>query len=96
MREEDEGFDDFDDQTDRVQALYETDYARHIAVSTVAYSGVPEALQALAARGLLACVTNKPEALSRRLLEALDLAHHFATVVGGDVVAGDVGAGPLG
>lgn len=49
------------------------------------YPGAAETLRGLAAAGHpLAIVTNKPEALSRKLLDELGLLDHFGIVVGGD------------
>ena len=50
-----------------------------------AYPGVAEGLRALRSAGLrLACITNKPTALARALLEAKGLAGFFDAVFGGD------------
>lgn len=67
-----------------IQVAYEADYLAHVAVETRLYAGVHESLRALAPLGLLACVTNKPERISRRLLDELKVGALFATVVGGD------------
>ena len=49
------------------------------------YPGVPEGLRALREAGLqLACLTNKPLAFARDLLDAKGLAGHFSLVFGGD------------
>ncbi len=49
------------------------------------YAGVAEGLQALREAGLtLACLTNKPLAFARELLQAKGLADHFVQVFGGD------------
>lgn len=49
------------------------------------YPGAAETVRALAAAGHpLAIVTNKPEALGRKLLDELDLLAYFGTFVGGD------------
>jgi len=49
------------------------------------FPNVAATLDALAARGLaLAVCTNKPEAISRRILADLGLAGYFSVVVGGD------------
>ena len=71
----------------RVRGAYEADYGDHIAVQTRLYAGMEAALGALAGQGRLACVTNKPERLSQRLLEALGVAGHFGAVIGGDTCA---------
>lgn len=65
----------------RYQAQYRAINGAHSAV----YPGVAEGLAALRARGLpLACLTNKPLAFARELLQAKGLAGHFAHVFGGD------------
>lgn len=71
----------------RVLDAYEADYHAHIADETRLYAGMPAALEALAGLGRLACVTNKPERLSRRLLEVLGVAPRFGAVIGGDTCA---------
>lgn len=75
--------------TRQIQAAYEAEYEAGIADRTRLYAGMDEALAELKRLGTLACVTNKPEALARALLEALGIADRFAAVVGGDTcVAG--------
>ena len=65
----------------RYQSHYLTINGHHSAV----YPGVVEGLTALRARGLsLACLTNKPQAFARTLLEAKGLAGFFSHVFGGD------------
>ena len=70
-----------------VQQAYDADYLANVAVETRLYDGIAEALDQLAALGTLACVTNKPERISRALLDALGVGHLFGTVVGGDSCA---------
>lgn len=75
-----------------VDALYEPawrQYQQHYhAVNgqfAVVFPGVVEGLQALRARGLpLACLTNKPLAFARALLQAKALDGYFQQVFGGD------------
>jgi phosphoglycolate phosphatase len=67
-----------------VRSAYEADYLANVANETRLYPGILAALQELAELGTLACVTNKPERISRRLLEALDVAQLFGAVIGGD------------
>ena len=70
-------------------------FARFIAVyeacpdaGSRAYDGVRVCLETFAARGLkLAVCTNKPEALTHRVLAGLGLAPFFAGVVAGDTLA---------
>lgn len=59
-------------------------YDRRLLVHTRPYPGVPEMARDLAAQARLCVLTNKPEAPSRRLLEAFGLAAHFTSVIGGD------------
>lgn len=63
-------------------------YESRLTLETRPYPGVPETLAALRRDGWrLALCTNKPEAASRAILEALDLAPLFETVGGGDSFA---------
>ena len=75
------------DAYERVRSAYEADYLAHVADQTRLYEGMADALAQLARLGALACVTNKPERISRQLLAALNVAQHFTTVVGGDTCA---------
>jgi len=59
------------------------EYGRHLTDSTKIYPGVREALHKLS-WGNFAVVSNKPEDLSRRVLEALGLADRFCIILGGD------------
>jgi phosphoglycolate phosphatase len=68
----------------RVRSAYEADYLANVAVETRLYSGMGAALAELLPLGKLACVTNKPEHISRHLLNELGVGQLFETVVGGD------------
>lgn len=70
-----------------VRQAYEADYLANVAVATRLYDGIAAALAELRELGILACVTNKPERISRHLLEQLGVGELFATVVGGDSCA---------
>lgn len=62
-------------------------YGEHICDDTVPYPGVEEALDALEVAGARpALCTNKPEALTRKLLAALGWQRRFASIVGGDTL----------
>jgi len=62
-------------------------YGEHCLDATVPYPGMVDALDALAAAGCtLTVLTNKPEALSRTILDGLGLGRRFAAVVGGDTL----------
>jgi len=62
-------------------------YEAHIADHTVPYPGCLEALDALRERGCrLAVVTNKIEAYSRKLLDALGMTSRFTAILGGDTL----------
>ena len=66
-------------------ATFSSDYAAHAAVETRPFPGVVAGLRTLADEGWrLAVCTNKPEAATRALLTALDLAPLFAAVGAGD------------
>ena len=63
-------------------------YRAHIADHSAPYPGVVDALEQLAGRGAgLGVVTNKLEALSHQVLDALGLSQFFGVVVGGDTLA---------
>jgi phosphoglycolate phosphatase len=66
----------------RFLTLYDARLLRY----TRPYDGVTEVLDALGRRTPLAVLTNKPLGATRRILEGLDLARHFAedAVLGGD------------
>lgn len=62
-------------------------YSRNICVHSMPYAGVERALDALAARGIrLGVCTNKPEALSAKLLAALGWTDRFQALIGGDTL----------
>jgi phosphoglycolate phosphatase len=62
-------------------------YAANICVGTRAYPRLEEALDSLAELGVrLAVCTNKQEALTRLLLDALGLSGRFQAIVGGDTL----------
>lgn len=81
-------FDDYIAQDEshyaRVRAAYEADYLANVAIETRLYAGMAAALASLSQLGRLACVTNKPEHISRHLLSELGVGELFDTVVGGD------------
>jgi phosphoglycolate phosphatase len=55
--------------------------------ATIVFEGVPEALALLRESGIrIGCVTNKPREFTRPLLEQLQLASLFDTIVAGDDV----------
>ena len=71
---------DQNEALDRYLAIYE----RRLFDSTRPYDGMADVVTAAAKRSRLALLTNKPEALTRRLVEAFDLARHFSWIIGGD------------
>ena len=63
-------------------------YASNICRATTAYPGVEAALDTLSSRGVrLAICTNKPERLTRTLVDALGWARRFDAVIGGDTLS---------
>ena len=59
-------------------------YSEVLVDHTRPYDGIAEVIRQLSRQSWLAVLTNKPEGLSVRLLEALDLARFFHRVIGGD------------
>jgi phosphoglycolate phosphatase len=72
------------DQIDRALARYLEHYADVCLDETQAYPGIEEMLEALAGRYPLALLSNKGEALSRKILAGLGLARFFGEILGGD------------
>ena len=69
---------------EEVRKRYEIDYYDHVADETTLYPGIAASLEQLVRLGQLACVTNKPERISWRLLDVLGVRKFFSTVIGGD------------
>lgn len=75
-------------QSDELFDRFLVDYAAHIADGSRPFDGVVETLERLADRGaILVVATNKRSDLSELLLQKLDLARHFAAIVGPDRVS---------
>lgn len=73
------------DRDDAAQAAYRRRYRDVNGTRSTVYPGVEAGLDRLAAAGLrLACLTNKPTAFARALLDAKGLAGYFPIVFGGD------------
>jgi len=76
------------DELERALALFYRHYSAAVCVRSEPYPHLRRLLKELRAGGVqIGCVTNKPEQLSRALLEALELASMFDVVVGGDTLA---------
>jgi phosphoglycolate phosphatase len=71
----------------QIEAFYNQEYGGHIAVHTVLYSGIREILQHAKNTGRTAVITNKPESLSKKLLDSLGVSQFIDLVVGGDTCA---------
>ncbi len=70
---------------DELLAGFMSHYQRAVCQFSRFYDGVPEFLRACRDAGIpLACVTNKPYAPARALLEALDCLDDFQLLIGGD------------
>jgi phosphoglycolate phosphatase len=82
---------------DAALAFHLEDYLADCVRETRPFPGARELLRALGSAGVLrACVTNKPAAITARILDGLGLATDFGCVVGGDSGAGVKPApGPL-
>jgi phosphoglycolate phosphatase len=81
-------FDDYirekDTRLQEVRKRYEADYLDNVAAETRLYPGISESVSRLADLGRLSVITNKPERISRRLLEVLGLDKFIGAVIGGD------------
>jgi phosphoglycolate phosphatase len=76
-----------EDLVDRGFPLFIDHYSANIADGTAVYPGLEAALDWLSLHGVaLALCTNKPEALTRRLLAALGWSDRFRSVVAGDTL----------
>jgi phosphoglycolate phosphatase len=74
-----------EDRYEPAWSAYQRHYLAVNGLHADVYPGVVEGLQQLRSRGLkLACLTNKPTAFARPLLEAKGLAPFFDQVFGGD------------
>nr|WP_290651949.1 phosphoglycolate phosphatase [Aquisalimonas sp.] len=74
--------------TERALELFLRFYGEQLSVHSRLYPGTRSGLDRLQGDGYgLACVTNKPEDLARRLLVDLGLADVLPVVVGGDTLA---------
>ena len=83
-----EGMSATESEIEYAVAVFRRHYAVVNGVRTRAYPGVTELLGTLRARNLpLAVVTNKAEAFTLPLLERMEIAHYFATVISGDTLA---------
>lgn len=72
-------------ERDRILSEFVSYYEEHPVGTTRPFPGIPELLQNLRQEGLpLAVISNKPTAVSHRVLEELGLSHFFHTVLGGD------------
>lgn len=70
---------------DRAVDTFRCYYEEHVADGTTLYPGVAETLAQLI--GTKAVLTNKLGNMSRRLIGALGITHHFVEIIGGDVEA---------
>ncbi|MCX7805739.1 MAG: HAD-IA family hydrolase [Planctomycetota bacterium] len=68
--------------------LFSAHYADHCLDTTCLLPGVAATTEKLAARAMLAVVSNKPEVMTRKILDALGLMPLMSAVIGGDSTAG--------
>lgn len=82
--------DDMEDEPDEILfskgfKIFDELYQEHVSVRSQVYPGVRECLERLEQFDLrLACVTNKAERFTLKLLAALDLDRYFELIVSGD------------
>jgi len=75
------------DLLDRGAEIFLAHYGGHLTVRTRPYPGVEKVLRRFQERGFkMALVTNKPFALTTRILNDLSLGNYFHPVLGGDSV----------
>lgn len=73
------------DRLDEALPVFLDHYDRRLTETTRPYDGIIDALDAAAARGAtLGVLTNKPQAHTDKLMQALGLAARFRWIVGGD------------
>jgi phosphoglycolate phosphatase len=73
------------DGHDEAVRVFLAHYQEHCLDHTVAYDGMIAALDRLSPLGIrFSVVTNKPEKLTRKILDGLGLTERFAAIVGGD------------
>ena len=72
------------EQVDPALARYLEHYADVCLDETRGYPGIEEMLEGLAGRYPLALLSNKGEALSRKILDGLGLSRFFGEILGGD------------
>ena len=65
-----------------VMEAFLKEYSEHLLDQTKLYEGVSETLSAISFRKIV--LSNKPEAMSKRVVEGLGIARHFEAVYGGD------------
>lgn len=84
-------FDDYlqadERRIEEIRRRYESDYLENVVHETRLYAGIAEVLPKLTKMAPMIVVTNKPERISRRLLESLKIDKYFADVIGGDTCA---------
>jgi phosphoglycolate phosphatase len=65
--------------------LFREEYTNHLLDKTCLYPHVTEALDSLS-WAKFAVVSNKPQSLSQRILEGLEIANRFSIILGGDSI----------
>jgi len=65
-----------------VMDAFMKEYSEHLLDATKLYAGVAETLERIPGRKIV--LSNKPEAMSRKVVDGLGIARHFDAVYGGD------------
>src|SRR5437667_7824930 len=74
-----------EDRLEEAVALFLEHYGAHLLDATRPYPGIVETLAALETRAVaLSVLSNKPEAMSRSILDGLGLARYFVAIIGGN------------
>ena len=72
-------------QLDELIAMFVKEYKACATDRTRPYPGIVEALQEIQSMSIpMGVCTNKPEAITRQILEGLGLSDYFSSIVGGD------------
>ncbi len=77
-----------DAQYDELLEIFMAHYSQNIAVHSHPFPGTIKVLETLKANGHpMGICTNKPEGLSKQLLNALSMEHFFSAIIGVDTLA---------
>lgn len=77
------GVDESEDRVEEAVTAFRTDYTANLVTKTRLFPGAREVLDALTAQGKKqAVISNKLQTMTREIVEALGVSHHFVDVIG--------------